>query len=364
MTPNLFKKNSYIGCLLALNGSFSACSTDDMLSEQRSTTLTFHVQTRATAEAPIVPDELKQHTHLYVAERLPAHKEDLHCAPERRYVLTGGKYSLTDLNAQWYKFAFVCVPKWEESGGSSLLTEENPIELTCDFNKLLIDYTPVLLYQKSTPNISATQDLNVYRKVLNRWIDTSIDPTDPNTPNDPTPPNNTENVVMQRVTGELVIDMGIPADQFPVPLKSIVLSLKHPNMRLYVRDGVEGEVFVDKGNGGDIVYELNFADLTPEEFTQAMEKRQKMHFCLLPEALEGTLTVNFKQKVPGIGNALVMDIGKAEGKHHVEVRKNQVTSVLYNGMEKNEFEVRYAGFNDDAFIGVEEDKWNDYPTQK
>lgn len=89
-----------------------------------------------------------------------------------------------------------------------------------------------------------------------------------------------------------------------------------------------------------------------------------MHFCLLPEALEGTLTVNFKQKVPGIGNALVMDIGKAEGKHHVEVRKNQVTSVLYNGMEKNEFEVRYAGFNDDAFIGVEEDKWNDYPTQK
>ena len=342
------KRYNYIGCLLAFAGILGACSSEETWPEQNETGLTFQVHTRTTPEQTTTPDDANQHTHLYVAERLQEHSEALHCAPEHRYTLTGGRYELNKLFGQWYKFAFVCVPKWkgvddvQYEGGENLLTEEIPAEHTCNFNKLLIDYNPVLRYQKAKPDIAATQDLNIYRKVIERWINP-----------DKASGNNTEDVVMQRITGELVLDMGIPADQFPKDLEFIQLTLKDPSMQVYVHDEAKDGVITKRG-GGDMVYTLDFSKLDEKAYRTAMESKQLFHLCLLPEILEGYLLVKYKNT----SESLNLSIGEKEGDTRIEIRKNQITTVLYHGMNKNEFEVRYAGFNDDAQIGVGDDNWN------
>ncbi len=297
------------------------------------------VQTRGTSAAP---DDETQYTRLYVAERLQEHGDDhLHCATDRRYRLTGGSYELTDLYGQWYKFAFVCVPQWDGGGGEALLTEETPVDKTCDFNKLLIDFSPVLTYQKNNVNIAQTADLNVYRQVIDRWIDPDAE--------------NTENVELTRVTGELHIDMGIPADQFENPVKAITLTLKTPAEKVYVRDGSADEV-TTVASTTDRVYTLDFSGLTDEAYKTAMATRQVFRLCLLPQVLSGTIAVTFK----GTTSSTTLPIGTDTDETPVEVRKNRVTTVLYNGMEKDEFEVRYAGFatGEDSSVGVEEDDWD------
>ena len=72
--------------------------------------------------------------------------------------------------------------------------------------------------------------------------------------------------------------------------------------------------------------------------------------------LSGSIAVTFK----GTNTSTTLPIGTGTDETRVEVRKNRVTSVLYNGMEKDEFEVRYAGFatGDDSTVKVDEDEWN------
>ncbi len=300
------------------------------------------VQTRGASAS--APDDDTQYTRLYVAERLQEHGDDhLHCATDRRYRLTGGSYELTDLYGQWYKFAFVCVPQWDGGGGEALLTEETPVDKTCDFNKLLIDFTPVLTYQKENVNIALEADLNVYRQVIDRWIDPDVD--------------NEDDVEMTRMTGELLIDMGIPADQFPKDVQYFKLTLNNPAMKAYVRDGSNDEVTTVAGSA-DVVYTLDFSGLSDDAYKQAMATRQVFRLCLLPEVLKGDVTVKYK----GGNSSVTLPIGSDtdNGETLVEVRKNRVTTVLYNGMQKNEFEVRYAGFatGSDAAVAVDDDDWN------
>ena len=72
------------------------CPTDDGDGVKALADYSFVVHTRGTDTS--APDETKQYTRLYVAERLQEHGADhLHCATGRRYTLTGGSYSLTDL---------------------------------------------------------------------------------------------------------------------------------------------------------------------------------------------------------------------------------------------------------------------------
>ena len=49
-----------------------------------------------------------------------------------------------------------------------------------------------------------------------------------------------------------------------------------------------------------------------------------------------------------------------EDKTPITIKKNVRTTVLFNGMHTDEFEVRYAGFDDgnDATIDVDDDKWD------
>lgn len=323
------------GCLE--KGSAGKCQTGECPADYA-----FVVRTRGTGDGTSKPSDETQYTRLYVVERLQEHEADhLHCAVDRRYTLTNGSYALADLYGQWYKFAFVCVPQWDGGGGEALLTEENPVDKTCDFNKLLIDFSPVLTYQKNNDNIAQTADLNVYRRVIDRWIDPDND--------------NLEHIEMTRITGELQIDMGIPADQFEKDVKSITLTLKTPAEKVYVRDGSNDEV-TTVASMMDRVYTRDFSCLSDEAYKTAMATRQVFRLCLLPEVLSGSITVTFK----GTNTSTTLPIGTGTDETRVEVRKNRVTSVLYNGMEKDEFEVRYAGFatGDDSTVKVDEDEWN------
>ncbi len=333
----------WAGGLLLLAALLAGCSADEETEVKDAAGCSFEVRTRGTTSSS--PDSEKQYTRLYVVERLQEHEADeLHCAADRRYTLTGGTYALTDLYGQWYKFAFVCVPQWDGGGGENLLTEETPVDKTCDYNKLLIDFTPVLTYQKETVNIAQTADLNVYRQVIDRWIDPDS--------------TNTEDVEMTRVTGELQIDMGIPADQFEKNVKTITLTLNTPAVKVYVHDGANDEVTTVSGSQ-DMVYTLDFSKLSDEAYKTAMATRQVFRLCLLPEVLNGNIAVTFKNSNMSVTLPLGEDTD--DGETLVEVRKNRVTTVLYNGMQKDEFEVRYAGFDtgtDDAAVDVDDDEWD------
>ncbi len=334
-------KYGCVGGMLVLASLLAGCSADEAETVEERTDYSFVVRTRGTGTT--VPDDAVQCTRLYVVERLQEHAADhLHCSADRRYTLTGGTYALTDLYGQWYKFAFVCVPQWNGGGGEVLLTEENPVDKTCDYNKLLIDYSPVLTYQKENVNIAQTADLNVYRRVIDRWIDPDA--------------TNTEDVEMSRITGELQIDMGIPADQFEKNVKAITLTLKTPVMKVYVRDASNDEVTTVAGTT-DMVYTLDFSGLGGEAYKAAMATRQVFRLCLLPGVLSGSIAVTFN----GTSASTTLPIGTATDETRVEVRKNRVTTVLYNGMQKNEFEVRYAGFatGTDATVDVDDDEWGD-----
>ncbi len=325
------------GCMRSSSGN---CQTGDCPADYA-----FMVHTRGADTGSSKPSDETQYTQLYVVERLQEHDADhLHCAADRRYTLTNGSYALNDLHGQWYKFAFVCVPKWNGGGGEALLTEENPVEKTCDFNKMLVDFNPVLTYQKDNANIAQTADLNVYRKAIDRWVD-------------PDNTDNVETVEMTRVTGELQIDMGIPADQFPMDVEYMQLTLKTPAVKVYVHDGAKDEV-TTVANTSDVVYTLDFSNLSDADYKQAMATRQVFRLCLLPEVLKGSVLVKYKNS----NTSVTLPIGEdaIKGETLVEVRKNRVTTVLYNGMEKNEFEVRYAGFaaGNDAVVNVGDDEWN------
>lgn len=341
MTINM--RYGCVGGLVLLSVLLPGCSSDQGTDVEATATCQFDIRTRGGDASGT--DSGNQYTRLYVAERLQEHDEDhLHCAVDRRYTLTGGTYALTDLYGQWYKFAFVCVPQWDGGGGADLLTEENPVERTCDYNKLLVDFDPVLAYQKTNVNIAQTVDLNVYRRVIDRWIDPEA--------------TNTEDVEMVRMTGELHLDMGIPADQFEKDVKSITLTLTTPVAKAYVRDGANDVVTTVAGTT-DVVYTLDFSKLTDEAYTTAMATRQVFRLCLLPEVLEGEVTVRFKNSNQSV--TLPIGTDTDNGETLVEVRKNRVTTVLYNGMEADEFEVRYAGFatgTDDAAVDVADDTWN------
>lgn len=333
-------KNPVISVMLLSVLLFCGCTANEVPSSPGS--ISFDVCTRASASLPSAPDDEVQYTCLYVAERLQEHAQDnLHCAAERRYSLTGGTYRVANLFGQWYRFAFVCVPKLENGGGKQLLTEEKPEDRTCDYGKLMIDFAPVIRYQKANVNVAVKKDINIYRRVIDRWIDPDVE--------------NAEDVELTRMTGELVVDMGIPADQFPDEIELISLTLRNLSNRVYIRDEARDEVITVPGND-DIVFTIDFSGLSAPEYAVQMKTRQQFRICLLPGLLVGDILVKYR----GSNGAVNLPIGEEYGGPKVEIRKNRVTTVLYNGMLKDEFEVRYAGFDagNDAEVDVDDDKWD------
>lgn len=284
----------------------------------------------------------EQATRLFVVERTQEHvglddDEALHLA--RTVDLTGGSYQLADLYGQWYKFAFVCVPDLNDNMGSAMFeAESGPYETEHDFNKLLVDYGPILDYQELESTAKNEADLAVYRKIIDRWVD-AVNPT-------------SEDVVLTRMTGQLILDMGKPADQFPYQVESIVLTLK-TSERFYIHDQAEDALIMESGTESEktrtFTTYLNGEDQKVE---------QVIRVSLLPGTLEGAkVTVNFvDEKNPAPKEYSLAD----EDATPITIRKNVRTTVLFNGLHPDEFEVRYAGFDDgnDATIDVDDDKWD------
>lgn len=367
----------------------SGCTNDsDVLPEGEGGTMTFQLSTRAgngIGEG--------QQVRLFVAERAQEHsgfpgevhpepgqygeipdydqpEEDLHVV--ETIDLGGSSYQVTGLYGQWYKFAFVCTPTiGEELFGPETEADKEPNH---DFGECYIDYEPVLEHQ-SNLNVVEGEDLAIYRKVIDRWADASSPLT--------------EDVTLTRQTGELVLNMGIPEDQFDGKVGKVhhfVITLQTPT-QMYVRDMARDSVLIAA---------------VPSEHTfiwnvTSQSEEQEIHISLLPDVKPGfdseTLaegddegetpvvtderrlyylavqafdakgtTIPFKDiegKTKDI--AVIQDINNENGMidRNILIRKNIRTTVLFNGMTTGQFEVRYAGFDDNvAVVDVDDDAWD------
>lgn len=362
----------------------SGCTNDsDVLPEGEGGTMTFQLSTRAgngIGEG--------QQVRLFVAERAQEHsgfpgevhpepdqygeipdykqpEEDLHVV--ETIDLGGSSYQVTGLYGQWYKFAFVCTPK---VGGELFGPEtEADKEPNHDFGECYIDYKPVLDYQ-SNLNAVEGEDLAIYRKVIDRWADASSPLT--------------EDVTLTRQTGELVLNMGIPEDQFDGEVDHFVITLQ-TRTQMYVRDMAMDSVLIA-------------AVPSEHEFTwnvTSQSEEQEIHISLLPDVKPGfdseTLAEGDDEgETPAVTDErrlyyLAVQAFDAEGKpvdikglegttpkdisviqdisknidRNILIRKNIRTTVLFNGMTTGQFEVRYAGFDDKAaVVDVDDDAWD------
>lgn len=309
--------------MLFLSGCSETEQTPDATTEQA----TFRVFTRAD-EQPLDSQE----AWLYLAERKEESEQELTCL--EAYDVSSGSYSLENRVSQWYKMAFVCVPK-----NKGILPVETPV----DFNDIVLDYTSVLQSNLQ----GADDDLAIYRKVIDRWL----------IPGEVLE----EEVVLNRITGQLVLDMGILKDQFPNKVTEITVTLTDVPTKVYLRDNSNDEVIYPADALSDFSYTFENPNWGDDG------KHFCMYFNLLPFTVvgakqvadDGTVTVsgcrvcveyNGGEEVYPIGTNDPIDSG-------IQIRKNIRTTVYFNGMEDGEFEVRYAGFNDSS-IGVADDEWN------
>ena len=293
------------------------------------------------------------------ADNTTATDGGLYCGLDKRYFLASDAttFLAEKLKLQWYKFVFMGVPDIEgniegEKLFSDVIAEvDSEAATTKDFSKLLVDYTSVLDLQKNEQDAAATYDLNLYRGVANRWM------TRPSEAGDIPK----ETVVMKRITGEFKLDMGVLQDQFEHTVSEIVLSLKVPN-RVYVYDNYreyvnnddedsESDVYVD-GN-----YTMEYKYTVSDDLAQSETEHCEIILDLLPCTLVATLQINFDQPESGSIEPQRYEIHSDEASSLVEIKPNVRTTLLFNGMHKGEFEVRYAGF-DDSSIGVADDDWN------
>lgn len=347
------------GILLSgLLWAFAACSDDE--GQQPDGSMVFRVATKAGTTTPRL-------TRLYLAERLPEHAnkpgedvEGLHCELANRHAFEGDTWEATGLYGQWYKFAFINVPNLDGMGITMLPDPDKEHQTDpaywyeCDFNKLYMDFSPVIQYQEAhgPQTLSGGEDLAIYRKNIDRWVN-PVNPT-------------TEDVTLTRITGELVVDMGIPADQFEHPVQSVEIALTNIAYRAFLRDGAADSVWtVKKEHTHQFTWNI-------ENNIATQNHRQVFQLALLPDTLAGaTVTVHFYPVLNSDGEeveqpeALVFPL-QSDEEQPVYIKKNVRTRVLFNGLHTNEFEVRYAGFDDHAFIDVENDYWGgpNYDTDK
>ena len=335
------KRKTIYFCTLAALMMLPACNNNDEVPAVPAEKETVMLPgTVSRADGLGIPT--RHHAMLYVAERKAEDpQEELYC--NRVEDITDGTYSLTGMLAQWYKLAFVSAPE-------SVTLPREPSNHA--FNELIVDYSPVLGNQDKYQS----EDLAIYRANIDRWL----------IPDEPLE----ENVTMKRITGQLVLDMGVLEDQFPSDVKEIKVYLPNMPTQVYIRDNADGSVNLVEGQTTDCSY----------TFEPSSQGEYAMYFNLLPCTLEngviskkeGTETetpdagsksraestysaTGSYIKVTYGGTEVLYAIKSTQGQL-IEIKPNVKTTVYFNGMENGEFEVRYAGF-EGTEIDVEED-WN------
>lgn len=344
----------YIAMGIGIAAFLTGCS-EDIPQEKQTVAVSFRMATRTTETGAQKEITKQQFTRLYVAERKPESgkpttagsdyydRYDVKLYCDTCYDLTGQTYHLENLLGIWYKFAFVCVPNIEgEQMGSEMFPTDGFFMDYRDLYDFKLNYQSVLDYQ-SDLNQSDSSDLAIYRKIIDRWIDADM-PTG-------------EDVVMSRITGQLVLNMGKPADQFDTKTKGAVTQFRvsvETHKECYIRDEACDSVIVV-----DPVVRKSFIWKVDEDKDKGQKSKQLLSIALLPGALtNATVTVSFKN---GASEVYALNGRKEDGEpDDIMIRKNRRTIVLFNGMEKDLFEVRYAGFADghDATVDVEDDAWD------
>lgn len=154
---------------------------------------------------------------------------------------------------------------------------------------------------------------------------------------------------MTRLTGELVIDLGIPVDQFEHPVREVLLHVPGMLKRIYIRDRSNEEVIPDETA---MLSDCSFTYTVAED---AQAARQTIRLSLLPQELtDAELVVRFAD--PAVSSER-FEL-RNSSYQPIEIRKNVRTTVLFNGYKKDWFEVRYAGFDGQADIDVDKDDWD------
>lgn len=316
----------------------AGCSENDSpAADEGQVQAVFKIESRADGTETLTDECLR----MFIADRRQEHDntEALHCGEDWRIDLTTNSYELSGMTAQWYKFAFVSVPNCAGVDGKSLFTvAEGADEKTCDFNKLAIDYAPVLNAQvteaqQKESNRTSVDKLDVWRAVMNRWLQPDPDVV------------LTEDVTMQRLTGRLELNLGIPKDQFRAEVDSIAVTLNGVPQKFLIHDEDEGQIITQSTRS----YTFTYKDIPWNKGGNYV-----VTLALPPHEVQAALVVNYKDA--GNNPQEVYQIVDSN-KEAVSIKANTKTTILFNGMETGEFEVRYAGF-DGSSIGVADDDWN------
>lgn len=329
------QKLTYLCGLAATLLLAAACTNDDPLPapEQETGSATFHIDTRATGD-----DGRTTHTtHLYVAQRPTENNDEaLECIDHQ--ILDGNSFTLADMTARWYKLAFVSVPQ-----GATVNADitSNP-----DFNTYVINYDEVLKQQHQGEG--EDDDLAIYRQVIDRWL----------MPGE----NLDETVTLTRLTGQLILNMGKLIDQFPGQVTNITVTLTDVPNQVYVHDNANGEI-IPTGTTAEYTYSY--------DVDKSMnEKDFIMYFNLLPFTLKGYLTKEDEEGTEVCRVAITYNYKEGEetktdtetyplrGKDsEITIQRNTQTYVYFNGLESDEFVVRYD-IPTDGGIGVDNDDWD------
>lgn len=309
----------------------AGCSKNDSpAADEGQVQAVFKIESRADGTETLADECLR----MFIADRRQEHDntEALHCGEDWRIDLTTNSYELSGMTAQWYKFAFVSVPNCAELDGKSLFTvAEGADEKTCDFNELAIDYVPVLEAQQTESNRTSVDKLDVWRAVMNRWLQPDVVLT--------------EDVTMQRLTGRLELNLGIPEDQFRAEVASIAVTLNRVPQKFLIHDEDEGQIITQSTQS----YTFTYTDIPWDEGSDYV-----VTLALPPHEVQAALVVTYKDAENNPQEVYqIVD----SNKEAVSIKANTKTTILFNGMETGEFEVRYAGF-DGSSIGVADDDWN------
>ena len=326
------QKLTYL-CALAALLTATACTHDDAPggTTEGTASASFHITTRADGTTGIGQG---QHAWLYLAERLPELPDDEQLYCDQCYDVSNGSYLIEGLTAQWYKLAFICLPQGVDA--------PKPADNNHEFNNYVINYSPVLTNQDAR---NPDKDLAIYRQIIDRWL----------------LPDQTlkEDVTLTRITGQLILDMGILKDQFPGKVSQIKVTLT----------GVPQKVYLHDNGNGKILYPDNaiMTKSLPYPFTISQEIWEsndhfRVYLDLLPfDLTDATVEVKHEDETEDgatIEFPLVSGHHSGEGdKETISVKANTRTTVYFRGMEDTEFEVRYAGF-DNLSIDVDGGDWD------
>lgn len=317
-----------INILLLGFALLAACDKREPVTVGNAEKVEFGITTKSTA-GNTVPNLSTQEVRLYLGEHKTEHwdnKKHLHL--REKYTLTGSSFLLENMPEQRYKFAFVCVPKLD-----GMFSEKVPGTNSCDFNAHLIDFTPVLNAQAQASQ--ASQALvntgHIYRKVINRWLRSGEALT--------------ENVTLNRLNGQLIIDMGVPEDQFEHEVARIDIHIDHTPTEIYIRDNDNDEIILVEDRAKSFVYTS-----VPQ---WNVNKRHIITLNLLPSELQGDIFVYRK----GDDKPQTFPFKGMYNRGKVHIKRNTRTTLEFNGLHKDYFTVKYAGF-DGSQIGVDDDQWD------